>query len=742
GHAVLESDRWRLTFIRTPHGFAAAVLYGWESGEARWVPLATLPAARLAVRTEAGVEEAALIPAAVTPIAADGADGPGLALSGSVAVGSRRWTFSATYRLRGRPAGIDAVYEIRPDGPAELVRLLGPTLLVGERSFGGEKAAALFPGLEWLTGGERSSSALDARPPLDRREAPHPLKVTVPFMAVLSQGFVVALMWDPLQHWAGEQALPTARFVSPNWIDGQANHWLSLSVPSIGEWVPENATLATTPYPVEAGETVRLAAHIAVKPSNDILDAWELYVARYGIPAPSPLPRSWEAERALLADAYMRSYWIPAAQGWGHVHGWEPQPFPGLAEVLRLLADRESDPERRRAMDARIEEVMRAAVLRHDPGWLGTSAGGHIPLRTFPFYVGFVEQALRRWAEEVEGLRRTQTPEGHWLFQPTSEAQAALGERGAKALGLTATPAWSVLYYARVTGDPAARAAGLRALAAMREFRVPRAAQTWEVPVHAPDILAAAKAVGAYVEGYRITGDPAYLDDARYWARAGLPFVYLWAMPDRPTMLFATIPVFGATHYVLPWFGRAVQWNGLVYAYHLMELAEFDRSLPWATIARGIVTAAMHWQRTEDPARGGYTDVWEIIPNRPILNVDINPEGIAKAAFYVFEQQSPGIQTALLQGGDRTVRINAVTPIEGARLTADRLAFELPYVDGRTSHVLIVGAPRPRTVRVRGAPIPAESFYALHEQAWTYTPEGYLVIKVRHAGRTPVEVGF
>ena len=65
----------------------------------------------------------------------------------------------------------------------------------------------------------------------------------------------------------------------------------------------------------------------------------------------------------------------------------------------------------------------------------------------------------------------------------------------------------------------------------MEQFRVPRAAQVWEVPVHTPDILAAADAVDAYVEAYRFSRDPRWLRDAVTWARRGLPFVYFWDDP-------------------------------------------------------------------------------------------------------------------------------------------------------------------------------------------------------------------
>ena len=97
----------------------------------------------------------------------------------------------------------------------------------------------------------------------------------------------------------------------------------------------------------------------------------------------------------------------------------------------------------------------------------------------------------------------------------------------------------------------------------MKRFNIPRGAQTWECPLYEPDILAAAFAVGAYVEAYEITKDDHHLGRAEYWAKTGLPFLYHWNLTDRPGMRFASIPVFGTTFHTHSWFGVPVQWCGL-----------------------------------------------------------------------------------------------------------------------------------------------------------------------------------
>jgi hypothetical protein len=191
-----------------------------------------------------------------------------------------------------------------------------------------------------------------------------------------------------------------------------------------------------------------------------------------------------------------------------------------------------------------------------------------------------------------------------------------LGPVGASEVGLTASPAEDLLQFALLTGDAEAAQAGLKALAAMRAFRVPRAAQVWEVPVHTPDILASARAVDAYVAGYQLTGDRQYLADAAYWARTGLPFVYVWHPSDQPAMLGASIPVFGATGYGLSWLGVAVQWNGLAYADALWRLGALDDSFPWRKVAEGLLRSAMYQQATEGPRLAQWPDALNFIAGR------------------------------------------------------------------------------------------------------------------------------
>jgi len=179
------------------------------------------------------------------------------------------------------------------------------------------------------------------------------------------------------------------------------------------------------------------------------------------------------------------------------------------------------------------------------------------------------------------------------------------------ASGVCARPAATLLEYARITGDRAALEAGLRTLEFMTRFRTPRGAQVWEVPLHTPDLLASAYSVWAYVRGYELTGREAYLQQARKWALSGVPFVYLWSR--YPVMLYATVPVYGATNWQAPcWFGLPVQWVGIVYAYSLAMLSPHDDSLDWDHLARGILISAEQMQYPDGQYAGLLPDAFDL----------------------------------------------------------------------------------------------------------------------------------
>jgi len=244
---------------------------------------------------------------------------------------------------------------------------------------------------------------------------------------------------------------------------------------------------------------------------------------------------------------------------------------------------------------------------------------------------GYLPDALKGLKESAYNHLNARK-DGLWVWEPASEKHGALGPPGGHTLGQAASPALHVLRAARLTGDPALAAQALDAMKQMERYEVPRGAQMWECPMYQPDIMAAGYAVRAYCEAYRLTGDPSHLEHARYWAWTGLPFIYMWGIDGIPTMSYNVISVIGSTFYTHSWIGLPVVWCGLVYAYGLQDLAEFDDYFSWDAIAEGILMSAMRQQYTGWPSEGCYPDSWNMVENRP-NPADINPENILLNGF-------------------------------------------------------------------------------------------------------------
>lgn len=432
----------------------------------------------------------------------------------------------------------------------------------------GTRSRALFPGLEFLEGAERSSSPRDARGPLADRRRPEAWKITVPLMAYEIDGVLVALLWR-----RGARAT----------FEAQETNLMALE--------PEEG---------------KFEAILQVEPGATIYDAVPRWTEAFGLPGPEPWPRTLEEELALCKAGFAS---VSAPRG-KHRHAagkdWEADWTPGFGVLLHLLGE---------------------PVDWFDYSDLLSTVNCHILKWEAPFYAGEPEtvKKLTERLKLITDMRKV--ADGEWGFHPMNKEQEKLGVPGESVLGTSAEKALSVAKAARMTGDPELKGIALDVLARLRRHQVPRGAQSWECPLYEPDLLAAAFAVGAYVEAFKLTHDPAWLADATRWAKAGLPFLYLWSLPGRQGMLYATIPVFGTTQFTHPWFGVPVQWNGLVYAYYLRKLAPLDRSFDWLRVADGITASAVHQQYASGSSKGCYPDSYADQCTRR-APPDINPEDL------------------------------------------------------------------------------------------------------------------
>ena len=428
----------------------------------------------------------------------------------------------------------------------------------------------LFAGLEYLGKGETSSSTLDIETAEHLRFAPDPLKVTMPLMAFRTEAGTVAMSWKDMK------LQPI--YATPNFLDGASGHRMAL--------------LGT-----------KVVATIRVDGGN-LEDAILWAAKRQGLP-PLPPTRSPEGQWQLCLAALNGP--LKNEAGWGHCaeSKWVRQPYADIASTLFRITGQVPDLPRL---------VSGGAHVRNDAAW---------------FLTGRAEEWLRVSQRRVASVIASQRPDGSFRYA----GKYRRGHFEDTASGLCGRQAVTLLEHAWLTGDDDALDAGVRALEYMKRFRTPRGAQTWELSLHTPDILASAHLVRAYIRGYELTGRQEYRELARKWALTGVPFVYFWG--EYPIMNYATTPVYGATNWRAPnWIGLPVQWCGGVYAYSLMLLAPHDQTLDWRLLARGILHTGEQMQYPDGDLAGCLPDVFELKSQRR-AGPSINPCALVSLRYAV-----------------------------------------------------------------------------------------------------------
>ncbi len=634
-------------------------------------------------------------------------DGP--RFSGAMAIGEGRM-----------PGALRVHHEIESSSEARILAFCGPTMYVGEPAGDATKQDAIFPGLEWLVGEEQSSSDLDCTGPERFRYVPHPNKVTVPAMGVRVNRTLFGLLWNARQEWASGQDRPSAVFSVPNTFEGRDNHLLGLLAPCIPEFMNENATLADDPYVLMPGEKLTLGGYLVCRPAGSSADIVLDWINLFGLPEPAENPRPDLIEAlGFTANAYLDALWVPEEKGWLNAYGPPGKTAPhwpfmrDMTIAGRILPDGE--------LRDRVREQVREA--RGD-------VQGNFGVETALYDGALIPLVNGRMRGAAAQHIATQNEDGGWGFAPDPDKRGSqrdpytLGPAGQVELGTCAAKARWLLQFARIAQDEQALEAGLKALNRMKQFEVPRAAQVWEVPVHSPDVLAAAQAVRAYVAGYRATEDEQWLAEAVRWAKRGLPFIYLWDSGEYPYMLYGSIPVFGATWFTGAWFGRIVQWNGSEYAIAVLELAELDDSLPWRQIAEGIITSAAIQQSREGRTKGMYPDSCNLM-NGSTADFYVAPYHHCESLVRLMDV--PALPaTALVTVGEQHLAITAAADITKSAYEPKRrvVRFTCTFPDSGRHHVLIANSPPVTAVRVNGKQCALrDDLWAGDETAWGHSAE-------------------
>jgi hypothetical protein len=478
----------------------------------------------------------------------------------------------------------------------------------------GEMQQALLCGVEYLEKGEHSSSTADIETKEHLRFAPSPMDITFPFMSVVTDKGAFGLLWDD----PNTQAI----FATPDFILGDpTKHHLGLYGRTLSgtlKIMPPKIISSSQPQrertPALPTEEEKLfGTFLEGEETLTPLDSLILWAFQQRGGAPD-LPKRWrsdEEQRLLNLAAFEKSCVVGANHS-----GWHHAAMPGETEQRHFPAMHGSDF---------------VSALWQLTGTLPTvpkldHGGGHLPNSASFFLLGDAEN-YRTWKRnESKKIRSEQQPDGSWRYQGIY----LKGHWEETASGHCGNQLYRLLYTHQILGEPEALEAALKGLEFANKYTVPRGAQVWELSLHTPDIMGASRMCMANVWAFEATGDKKYLDHARRWAITGLPFVYFWerkplAGKDDPIMLYATTPVFGATHWTAPnWIGLPVQWCGLDYAEACFMLSKHDQTVDWKKISEGILRTAERMQYTDGPSIGLLPDAYKLETQIP-LPFDINP---------------------------------------------------------------------------------------------------------------------
>ena len=500
----------------------------------------------------------------------------------------------------------------------------------------GRLEQGLLAGVEYLGQDEPSSSTADIETEEHVRFEPNPMWVTMGLTAVITEDHSVAVAWD-------DMSLQPV-FATPNFLDGAADHRMGLKGTGIRA-------------------TIRIDDGFGQGKRMEDLILWA--VKRGGLP-PLPQPPRTAREQLELCRKGLEPP-LRGDDGWDHCYFSDGTP----RGTRQFFVDHVSTLWQ---LTGEMPDVPRLA-----PG------GAHIANWRAAFTSGRADIWLNWINGNANNVIRRQKPDGSFRYQ----GRFLKGHFEDTASGQCAIYAASLLEHARLTGSQESLAGGVKTLQYMKRFRTPRGAQVWELSLHTPDIMASAWAAIAYTRGYELTDDPEYLDLARRWAVSGIPFVYQWG--NRPVMRYATIPVYGATHWKgTNWMGLPVQWCGTRYAQALLILAEHDQTLDWRKIAEGILIAAEQMQYVDGPTIGLLPDAYELADQarRP---VDINP-----CALVSLRRQLDGQPARLMSAADKSHRVVSPWPVS---IRAGRAHVTAPP---GTEYQVVIDGQRIQTVRSQG----------------------------------------
>jgi len=508
--------------------------------------------------------------------------------------------------------------EVRVDKERDVIYVPWLTIFPGLGTFAERKYQGLFAGVEYLCD-EPSSGDADLATPEHIRRVPDPVKITFPLMAIVHNGNYIGLIWEPLD-------MVAATFDSPDRLYNSGAHVMALSAPAVGELRLENDFCAHRPFKLEANKPLKVSLLLIGGKGKTVVAAIKHYVDLKGLPDLPQFEGGFGAAVNLFAygwlDSQINENGLFRHAVW--VDRFPPAPAADAVAFIDWLANYAEDERLR----DRLNNAKFQALSKIPSGQPFSSSISHAHLPTAPFIFGRVSEFVQQRRNEALRLLSNFDENGIKLYKP-DKIDYSKTHFAKHANGFSGRDMVRILEGACLSADKELIDNALTLLdkqTALYADTVPRGAQTWEIPLHTPDILASAHMVKAYTLGYIISGRQEYLEQARYWAWTGVAFIYLYALTPGRVGPYATIPVLGATNWKKPvWIGRPVQWCGLAYASALHLLSECDPKSSWQKIAKGITASGlqMSWP-LDDVKRQGllpdFFDLTEQIGAGPAIN--------------------------------------------------------------------------------------------------------------------------
>ena len=725
---AVENDALRLTFPLVDGQIGKYSLFGRDA-ERFYLAGSVDPVSQITYRTQDGATATEKIVAAGYEMDRSGADCILRLESEFHDADGVRWSVSLEFYVPDQGPRITVTSRLSTSRPRQLLAFRGPFLRIPQGKEQAPRAGALFPGLDWVIGDERSSAPDTAPHPFDRRHVPHPYKITVPVMAVAQGGFVAGLTWDPLQVWDGERVesaahrYPAAVFASPDFTEGGSSHLMGVFLPSIPKFVDENSLTAARPYQMTPGRQIKLECNLFVRGSANVLACIREYVRLAGLIPPPPKTRDYKESLELDIETYLERAWSRNRSAWAHSSSAEEK-WTFYSELIGLALWRASLFAKDLDMKKRMRECVEVAISAH-----AATSG-----LSMAYFRGGIAEELELAKGALDKLVRRQQPTGGW-----SADDAARGRKRERPLvGVTAENAARLFQSGLLTGDRRHLEAAAKAIHFLDQFPRPDGLRVWDVNEKAPDLLAAAHLIAAYLDQYLVSGTPARLERAVYWAWAGLPFVYLWHAHNRDIMRYATVPFFAVTRTdKKPWFGVAAQWNGLVYAKQLFRLSRYDRSMQWHRIGRAITLCAMQLQKTgrngTQALVGFYPDAYNVVDGRDYYPLCLNPQLITRNVLHLLgEDLEPSCE--VFPWREKRARIATVAHMHAIRSSPSQLMVRLGYHAGETCYVTLAECDEPKEVRQGEKMLEAVDKLADARCAWHYDrPRGLTIVRLQFA---------